>query len=1010
MNAWLSDASNIPNHDNGNFNNATIDPSMAFLQPSPTLQDPSQFQRMFNNNNNNNNNGIVRNGSPGFHNPNQVIPSKRPRPEEGMSMSPRQASGGLPASRSHTPHQLPFPGYQGSANGTPQFAHHPTPYQHLQQGNSVNTNQSPVMQEFDQHGMQRLQTASPSPFSSAGPPVANQISQPQSDQGSRVNTPQNPSFMPGQAFPQGMPAQFSPSPAMTSAGTPASMQAHFNNMAQNYPPQALAAQQQRLYQMQLQNQARQMQANNPAMMGRPGGAPMANPQMAAIRQMQQNLSQQNSQQNMAKPGNPDMFMKSLQKFMVARNLPLDLNPHVGGRPVNLVQLYATVIRLGGSKKVSAANMWPAIAQQMQYSPMQYPNAAVEIRDTYLKNLAPYEQAFLSTQQKQMEHLQQNPAQRQSGDLGSSQFQQSPVKASPGFEQQHAHQFTPSPQSGQTIQNNVQQSAANGFITPQQPRPSKQPSQQQQQQQQPTAQHQNQRRPSVTRQAQAPPANVDLTSQGPGPSLPAAKTSSVPPAGNSVTGSEPPPSQPLKQHIEDPFKPTVLPDNHRHGPIVVDEIYQIGEDITRLKPNVPSFVELGVIDIHALTMSVKSGIHAEMRVALDTLTTLSSEVAIQISLENCDDLVETLVECAEDQLDYLAEHAAEVSDTVLLPSYEEVVRGCRLEMSSLVDVPDFGSVHYELDRAVDRLLCITAIIRNFSFFESNFGILASPTVVRLFSSIIQLLGTRNMLLRTYQNVLDFMKDTVTYLSNIAYTVQLPGKEEALALLYFLLSFAPLPSSNAVPDEVMFTSYNPNLHQYTPTAIDSLAKILARDEPNRMYYKAIFSGDGMPSQNDLLTRAFGLAICPVPDQPRKPLAIAELRKVFLMQGLLAADILTGLADGSVSRCWLESKDGFAVHLLRLCCLLSTERVPPPTHRHNQGRGPAELDAHAYGSIINRGLSILRRLAEKSKQDDPILGSRFRSGVLPKRESLLGALLTPNLDPGVVRQLITYAGLGE
>jgi SWI/SNF chromatin-remodeling complex subunit SWI1 len=443
--------------------------------------------------------------------------------------------------------------------------------------------------------------------------------------------------------------------------------------------------------------------------------------------------------------------------------------------------------------------------------------------------------------------------------------------------------------------------------------------------------------------------------------------------------------------------------------VVDEIYQIGEDITRLKPNVPSFVELGVIDIHALTMSIKSGIHAEMRVALDTLTTISSEGAIQISLDNCDDLVETLVECAEDQVDFLAEHATEVSD-VMLPSYEEVVRGCRLEISSLLDVPEFGSLDYELDRAADRLLCITAIIRNFSFSESNFGILASPTVVKFFSAIIRYLGTRNMLLRTYQNNLDFMKDTVTYLSNLAHTVHLPGKEEALSLLYFLLSFAPLPAPTLVHEEVMFTPYIPAIHKYTPTAIDSLAKLLARDEPNRMYYKAIFSGDGMPSQNELLTRAFGLAICPVPDQPRKPLAIAELRKVFLMQGLLAAEILTGLADGAVSRSWLESKDGFAVHLLRLCCLLSTERVPPSNHRHSQGRGQADLDAHAYGSIINRGLNILRRLAEKSKQDDTVSGSQFPSGVLPRRESLLGALLTPNLDAVVVRQLIAYAGLGE
>ncbi|KAJ5158541.1 uncharacterized protein N7500_008192 [Penicillium coprophilum] len=86
MNAWLADASNIPGQDNGAFHPSTIDPSTAFLHGSPNSQDPSQFQRMFNN-------GVPRNASPGFHNPNQVIPSKRARPEDGMPMSPRPAPG-----------------------------------------------------------------------------------------------------------------------------------------------------------------------------------------------------------------------------------------------------------------------------------------------------------------------------------------------------------------------------------------------------------------------------------------------------------------------------------------------------------------------------------------------------------------------------------------------------------------------------------------------------------------------------------------------------------------------------------------------------------------------------------------------------------------------------------------------------------------------------------------------------------------------------------------------------
>jgi len=137
-------------------------------------------------------------------------------------------------------------------------------------------------------------------------------------------------------------------------------------------------------------------------------------------------------------------------------------------------------------------------------------------------------------------------------------------------------------------------------------------------------------------------------------------------------------------------------------------------------------------------------------------------------------------------------------------------------------------------------------------------------------------------------LDFMKDAVIYLSNLAHTLHLPGKEEALSLLHFLLAFAPLPLPTLDPHTIMFAAYNPTVHKYTPAAIDSLAKLLARDEPNRMYYRAIFASEYPGSQQELLSRTFGLAICPLPDQPRKPVMVADMRKVFILQGLLAADI--------------------------------------------------------------------------------------------------------------------------
>ncbi|RMJ26108.1 hypothetical protein PHISP_03041 [Aspergillus sp. HF37] len=977
MNAWLADTSTLPSHDNGAFQQmSTIDPSAAFLHDSPAPQDPNQFQRMFN--------GVPRNVSPGFHNPNQVIPSKRPRPEDGMSMSPRQAPGTLGASRSQTPHQVPFPGYQRPANGTPQFQPPPNPYQSFHQGASPNVTQSPVMQDFDQHNAQRMGTASPSPFSTAGPHMSTQMSPAQSDHGSRVNTPQNSSFIPGQAFPQGVAPQFQ---AMSSAAVQAPMPAQFNGMPQYQ--QAMAAQQQRLHAMQMQNQGRQMEMN-PAMAGRPVGGmnPMANSQhVANIRQMQQNMS---------KPTNPEGFMRSLQRFMMSRNLPLDPNPVVCGRPIHLVQLYATVVKLGGSKRVAAANMWPVVAQQLQFPPMQFPMAVQEIRDHYQRNLAVYEQAFHSSQQKQFsDHMPQNVMPRQPGDPAGFQFQSPVVKPNQGFEapQQLAHS---SPNNASTP-NNAHQPASNGFTTPTQVKaPNKPP--------------QHQQRLSASRVSQVPPASQEAAAQLSSESPAQSAKGHVP--GRPSEQRDQRSDKPLGHPIKDPFKPMVFSESDQYGPIAVNDMYQLGEEISRFKPNVPRFSELGVVDVHSLTMSIKSGIHAEIRVALDTLATISCQDDAHLFLDSCDDLVESLIECAEDQVELLAEHAPEVSGVILLPSYEEMTRGCQSEWKSLADVPEFGSIGYELDRAVDRLICITTILRNCSFTEQNFGILSIPPVVTFISTIIRYLGTRNTFLRTNQNTLDFMKDTLTYLSNVAHVIHLPGKEEALCLLHFLLSFAPYPAPTVAPEGVAFTAYNPFIHKYTPVAVDSLAKLLARDEPNRVFFRGVFAGDGSTGpQQELLTRAFGLAVCPVPDQPRKPFAVADARKVFLLQGLLAGDILSTYTDGHLAKAWLESTDGFAIHLLRLSCLLSTDRIPHINQRQAQlPRGQVDLDGYAYSSIINRGLSILCRLAEKSKLVDDDSALRLPPGVVPKRESLLGALLMPSIDAGVIRQLINYARLVE
>ncbi|KIV96198.1 hypothetical protein, variant [Exophiala mesophila] len=979
MNPWLNTDSPTPNNHAG-FG-GPMDAGMSFLQPPQTIN-PAQFQNpAFLN-------GAARPASSTFHNPvyqtNQVIPSKRAR-EDSLATSPRQASGGLPGSRSQTPGQNPFPVYNPQANGAPSMSSAPAPFQHLQP--TSNATPSPTVQQmsqFGQHpGNQRVATASPSPFSPQHAPPPHASPAP-SDHASRVGTPHdNPQhFMPNGGFPQAFnQPQFAQN---LNSGMP---QMGMNPQGNMPHPQAMS-QAQRSYQAQLQAQARQMQAQAQARMnGIPNNLPPAgqHPQMPPTHQGPPGSYPQ------PRPNNPDEFLRGLQQFMTARGRAVDPNPIICGRHLPLVRMWALVVKAGGSQKLTKMGQWGALVQQIGFQGPQIMQAAQELQLFWANNLAAYETALQVSQHKQ--RMAQASMQQQQGPL-----QMSPTKDMHP-PQDSLHHRAPSMNEHATP--HMQSSAPNGFTQQQHPQPT---------QEAPITPQQ--RRPSMSRQLDPQqPEGIPAQSQAQTP-LKRPQTS------NKVVEQEPDYSKRLSMPIQDPFKPDIFPPSRSHGPINVEEIYSIAQHIADLKPTVPTVREMGVIDIHALTMAIKSGMHAETRVALDTLVMLSTESALQLSLVDCDDLMDTLLDCAEDQVAFLSEHATEVSEEMSLSSYEDLVRSCRSENDSVQDTPDFGTVQYDLEKAADRLICITTLIRNFSFYEANFGILGQANVIKLLSAIIRYLGTTEMFLRSNRNTLDFMKDVVIYLSNLSIKLQLPGKAEGLCILHFLLAFAPVPAPiSASSTKASFTMYTPALHKYMPSAVDSLAKLLAMDEPNRTYFKAIFAADAHSSPPyELLTRAFGLAISCVPASSNHTRTIIEARKPFLLQGMLAAEILAGFAPGSdhsLARMWLESDDGFAGNLLRLVGLLSADRTTQTVPRHVQApnnRNHPEQDINGYGAITNRAMTVLKTLVQKAKTVDEDGSTIIPLGVMPKKESLLGAMIQKDIDPGILRQLCVYAGLEE
>ncbi|ORY67142.1 uncharacterized protein BCR38DRAFT_455991 [Pseudomassariella vexata] len=1061
MSSWMNEAAAVQNHNGNGFphmndpNNiggpagGMMDPSafMANGQFNPAAAavqypNPQQMAAAMQN-------GPMRNASPSFQNPvyqtNPVIPSKRPRPrEDSMGASPRQNPGMLPTSRADTPQQAPYPGFQPTAMGPNSST--AQQYPHLYPNGSATASPSPVMagnQLRPGSVPQRVNTASPHPFSPASQQFGPQASPVPSEHG---GTPQPNPYMQNQTVPQGYNPNFQPSPS------PARPPSGQNPMPQQMMPQPMGQMSQQMQQMgQMQQmhpsqlaQMQQMQMHQLQQQMQAGGRGMDPKMMQQMRMQAQAQIQQQFNQGrgmMPKQGgpmpngqmpqgqmhpqqpqlprstNPESFMKNLSNFMSIHGLPLDANPSIGGRPLHLLQLFMNMGKFGYYRIVAQRNLWSQVAASVGFHPQQFPSAPAQVKAIYEQNLLKFEAAWM----KQRSGNQQMPSpagapggpgqgtpQRMGPQGQMQQGQHIQPGQQPQLQQPHAP--TPSKQLGP----GMPQPSVNGFSTPQQPQMVHQQSNM----------APNHARNSLSRSIEATPVAGDISMPSPSmgvkpghmavqprhtqaEAMPTHGVASVP------FPAPPPPSNP------DEYEPKSRDmTEHFYGGLDVESLKKLGDELEQWRPNVPPPLELGLIDIHALTKSLQCGILGEVRLALDTLATVTHEGArnqgLLIDLKYCDDLVESLIDCAEEQVDALADGSTPISDEIDLGSYEEVIRLCRVEQLALQRVPVLGDLEYELEHSADRLIAITTILRNLSFFDGNHSILADEQVIKFICGIIRSLGTHENLLRSPKNTLDFMKDIIIFLSNVSGSIELPGREQAFCLLQFLLSFAPTPAPAMSADKVVFPPFEPAIHIYLPNAVDSLAKLLARDEPNRTHYKTIFAADASASPPcELMTRTFALAIAPIPDQnkesrPANLPSFVEARKPIMMQGLLAADIIASLAPGyesGVTRAWLSSGEGFAQNLLRLVRILCNQSEPtqPPTRN---ARVQQREDTDVL-HIITWGVSTLKRLTEKAR--DPNSPSSIPPNSVPTREGLFDALQMKSPKWSILlNQLCAYAGL--
>lgn len=815
--------------------------------------------------------------------------------------------------------------------------------------------------------------------------------------------------------------------------------------------------QQQMYRLQLEKQKRQFashphQQNRSAVGGinavgianeqQPGTTPVihSSTQRQETKQAPNQMSEGQQSVVQQKQRQAEDFMSSLINYLTTRGLSLESDPRVCGRPIGYHSLFMTVSANGILiPNHQNHDNWGLVAAHLGYSSAQNPQAADECKAIHQRNLLDFTKEWMnSVQKRKMQKLHQQHQQQQS----QSQYNQQQGMRAGQDVIRAENSFSP-PIMGQPYgRSQPPQSGALPHL----------------------AQQDTDRHHITSTNQGSPPGGRSVSGHEQSPRQPAGLTrqsSSDQPFGNS-TRSRPSSSRAPSRGQEVDAQVTTAPESRSdvkfsdvgtsarpespqtgkdpdiyycrkrevggetdpyYGGLPIDRIARYGEILAQERPGMPRLDEMGVIDLHALTMSIESGIHGEMRYALDHLVNLSYEVRIPLELTSCLSLLEALYDCGIDQLDFLSQYCPTTHDRVDFPVFESVAKEALKESKALRAMPPFASEEYELEHAADRFIAVSTILRNFSVPDSknNHDMLNSEPSARFIASIIRRVGSSPGILRTSRNLLDFMKDIVTFLSNVSHRLEILTQDDAEAILHFLLAFTPVESPSMTEDgKLAFRTYDPRCHQYLPSAIDSLAKLLARDEPirpltNRTLFKTIYAEDRAVSPNSkLLTRTFALAVAPIPDRQaamhsgdkNAMLRMAQERNSFLSQGMLAGDILSTMiqgADDEVAHEWLASTDAWAPSLLHLLVQLGFE-FNTSHQRNHQGR-LVDSEAGGCSIIAQRGLSMLRRLGDKVDKTEGAKGESL--GIQPDREMVLHAALASHFEPVSLRQLLGFAG---
>lgn len=233
------------------------------------------------------------------------------------------------------------------------------------------------------------------------------------------------------------------------------------------------------------------------------------------------------------------------------------------------------------------------------------------------------------------------------------------------------------------------------------------------------------------------------------------------------------------------------------------------DKFEIKPPVPHITELGLVDIQALTLSLKSGLKMEISNALNILTVLTvSQSPMQhpqqqpmstLPLQHCDELLDVLLDLLEQDILGTCKRFAREDDNGATNfnksdiSYTNLFDMSLDEMKSLIPELETSSSDQWLSLR-DRCLCILNILRNLTFMVENVQHLAKHTrFIDLIADIVD--ETRDDAIQKqawyvgirYMDRLDFRKSILMMFANLSMLVELRTPKNAAILVSLVHDF-------------------------------------------------------------------------------------------------------------------------------------------------------------------------------------------------------------------------------